>query len=271
MLYIILFVCAAAIIAIPFLLKKDRKLLIRCIFGLVITTVFFGASVLSITQMTKGFLTANYDELVVIAQGGEVEDGKVKYTKKIVFDPFSLEIDQEEEEPTKPSEATKPNEPTKPNKPDEGLEGFSSRTEEMVSEMQEGSTRGNILSSALKNWKNHPWFGVGFGANLPGLEANNGTYEMEYVVRLYTTGVVGIVILLGLMLYVGITPLQHIKKLQQGALFLVPITLAYLGAAMATISNPYIFSGFDYLFMIFLPVAYLNCCKTEASNNSDLK
>ena len=122
----------------------------------------------------------------------------------------------------------------------------------------------------MNNWGEHPLFGVGFGADLPGLILNSGAYEMEYVVRLYTTGLVGIVILLGLMLYVGIMPLRCIKKMQ-GELYLAPITLAYLGAALATISNPYIFAGFDYLFMIFLPIAYLNCSETQTSNIRDLK
>ena len=128
------------------------------------------------------------------------------------------------------------------------------------------SARGLLLKSVFTNWTKSPIYGVGLGAQIPGLPWYS--YEMEFVARLYTTGILGFIILLFLMIYLGVKPLCLIKKYRVSTKHIGPVLVGYLSAVISTLSNPYIFAGFDYLFMLFLPVALMNICILEAEENN---
>lgn len=274
-LLVVLLVCAAAVLVIPFLRRENRtRLFIRAVSGLVLTGVFIVAATSMVVTVSTQFLSNNYDAVLKVIQNRPEEQDALRYTDSLVFDLTGI-LPPDYEEPTEPgsSDATDPDDtdpsgqttkPTKPNNSQVGNEGIKDRYDSLLGEMGEGAVRGRILGSVLNNWTKSPLFGVGFGAQLPGYPGRpDGIYEMEYVVRLYTTGLVGVAILLLLMLYVGFAPLRHICKKGTQVCHIAPCTVAYLGAVVATLSNPYIFSGFDYLFMLFLPVAFLNSVNTE--------
>ena len=278
-LLVVLLVCTASVLVIPFLHKSGRmRLLIRAVAGLCITGVFMVAATGLVIYGSTTFLSNNYDDLLKVIQNKPEEQATIQYIDGLVYDLEGIiPPGQEDPEDSKPTEDTKaptetedppgtgkPTSPTKPDNSQVGDDGFKDRVTGLLGELNDGTVRGNILAGALGHWAGSPIIGVGFGAVLPGYVAGgDGIYEMEYVVRLYTSGLLGIAILLALMLFVGIAPLRKICKDNKYACYLAPCTVAYLGAAVATISNPYIFSGFDYLLMLFLPVAFLNSVNTE--------
>lgn len=285
---IVLLVCSAAALVIPFLHKSGRmRIFVRAIAGLCITGVFMAAATGLVIYASTSFLSNNYDAVRKVIQGRPEEQTTIRYIDDIVYNLKGITPPTQETVPTTPTNPasstdstetsttpTKPNSgtdsteasttPTKPSNSQVGDEGFKDRFNGLLGELDDGTVRGKILAGALGNWVDSPIIGVGFGAALPGYEKDGeGIYEMEYVVRLYTTGLLGIGILFALMLYVGVAPLRKLRKDSKYAGYLAPCTVAYLGAVVATVSNPYIFSGFDYLFMLFLPVAFLNSVNTE--------
>ena len=269
-LLVVLVVCAASVIVIPFLLKERRgQMLLRTVAGLGVTVVFMLAATGIVINASTGYLTNNFDAVLKVIQNRADEQTTIRYTSGLVYDLGDIEPPREEDpDCSNGAEESVPGtnqtgKPTKPGNEQVGNNGFKDRVDGLFGELDSGTVRGKILAGALGNWTKSPIVGVGFGAPLPGFEGpGDGIYEMEYVVRLYTSGLLGIAILVALMLFVGVAPLRKICKENDKMLLLAPCTVAYLGAAVATISNPYIFSGFDYLLMLFLPVAFLNSANT---------
>lgn len=282
-LLVLVVICALATIIVALLRKEDRKrMIVRSVCGLMITIVFIGCTVILTSNLATNFLNKNYDEIYETTfEHHHDASGKIKNVENVVFnlagtqkyiEMFGQEkvpVTEPNTEPNNvPSTETEPNSSTNPvTSPTEPstLAPFVDRINSMLGELTGDSVRGRIINGALKGWTESPVFGVGFGAQLPGYEKNAsvGIYEMEFVVRLYTTGIVGLLFLLGLMLYVGIAGINQMRKALSSLRMIAPCIVSYLGAAVATVSNPYIFSGFDYLFMLFLPVAFLNCAIRE--------
>lgn len=271
-LIIVLAICVLATVVIAFLHKGSyKKYIFRSICGAILTAGFVGIATITVADMATTFLNNNFDEIYQINYANKhSKHGQIKYVENIVLDiestdkyteMYSAEPDLNGSEtlPTDPSELQ-----TDPLKKS-ALQGFANRMTDLVSELMGDSVRGKIISGALRGWADSPIVGVGFGAELPGYptERGDGTYEMEYVVRLYTTGVVGLLILLTLLSSIGIISIKQMRKNQKIFYVLAPCIIAYLGALVATMSNPYIFSGFDFMWMLFLPIALVNCAIKE--------
>ena len=277
-LLLVLLACTAATIVAACLRKESRRQkLIRAVVGMVLTCVFLGISAVVTSNMATSFLEANFEEIYQATYAhNHDESGNIKYLDGLVLDVSETQkyqqmkdamnkppVEPENPKPTEPNVSTKPQNPS--------MDAFGDRVN-MLEDLTSSSVRGQIIQMAIKGWKTAPILGVGFGAELPGLEKEEGKgiYEMEFVVRLYTTGILGLALLLGLMIYIGVYGIRLMRKSKKALLMLAPCLVAYLGAVVATISNPYIFSGFDYLLMLFLPVAFINCAvKAEKESKAN--
>lgn len=275
-LLVVLIVCTVAVIVVPLLRRVDRrKLLLRSVIGFAVTCVFLWAAISLVSNISNSFLRNHYDAVLKVIHNESAEQDDIRYTGNLVFDLEGV-VPPGKDGLTDDPNQTNPNDPnhTNPTDPDKddtpGISGFKDRVDGLIGEMGGENVRSYILTSVLENWTDSPIVGVGFGAPLPGYESSgDGIYEMEYVVRLYTSGLLGLAILLALMLYVGIAPLKHISRYGEDMTTLAPCTVAYLGAVVATLSNPYIFSGFDYLLMLFLPVAFLNSIRKNKETGKE--
>ena len=271
-LLLVLAACVLATIVAAFLQKESRrKNVLRAVVGMILCGVFTIISVIVTSGMATNFLESNFEEIYQATYAhNHNKDGNIKYLEGLVLDvsqtqKYQQMKDSQDNHPSNPDNppATKPQNPS--------MDAFGDRVDDMVDELTGASTRGKIIKMSIAGWKSVPILGAGFGAELPGLEkeVGKGIYEMEFVVRLYTTGALGLTILLGLMLYIGFSGIKQLRKSRKALLLMAPCLVAYLGAVVATISNPYIFSGFDYLLMLFLPVAFLNCTvKAEKENET---
>ena len=293
MLLIVLTICVLATIVVAFLQKEYRKaIILRSVCGLILTALFLSIAAVTVSAMTAKFLDENFDEIYELTYKRQhTENGKIKNIKNVVLDikgtekyieifnpsidqidpvetpvepPIETPIETPVEPPVEPPIEMPVEPPVEPSRPS-GFQQFVDRIISLTGELTGDTARGRIISGALKGWKDKPIIGAGFGAELPGYEKEigNGTYEMEYVVRLYTTGALGISALLGMLLYIGVAGIKQMQKSQEKLHIIAPCLVAYLGAVIATTSNPYIFSGFDFLWMLFLPIAFLNCCMKE--------
>ena len=119
-----------------------------------------------------------------------------------------------------------------------------------------GDIRQQQIQCCLEGFKKNPIMGVGFGAIIPGyLDGTKWIIEIEYIARLYQTGIVGMIILLFCLISFSIYGMKFVKKSIYGYFTFIPPLVAYVCALFSTGSNPYIFSGFDFLFMLFYPLA----------------
>ncbi len=290
--------CVAVVIAACCMeAAKRKRYVFRALIGGVMTGVYMLASIGIVSTVSTNFLRDNYDSLIAVIQNRYEYDGDIKYLEGIVFDPLGyngdeillptdpIETEPTETEPTEtePTETepteTEPTETepfetdpseTEPSitEPDKQNQGFLARIQRLAAHLQKGTPRGEQMISVLENWPKAFWFGVGFGAELPGYPWNDGSalYEMEFVVRVYSSGLIGILWLLAQLAFLGIYGIRLLIRKKWTGGYLAPMLVGYLAALIATLSNPYIFSGFDYLLMLFLPVAFLNCAETSVEN-----
>jgi len=110
------------------------------------------------------------------------------------------------------------------------------------------------MIALLKHFTQHPFIGVGFGKGIPNNIANHEEpwqYELTYFLYLYQTGLIGISIFLGLFI-------SLFNKLNQIDLNAKAFALGLIGYLMASATDPYIISGFDYKFPILICLLYIS-------------
>lgn len=112
-------------------------------------------------------------------------------------------------------------------------------------------------SQLIEFWKyskDHLLFGVGFGEGIPSIIRSIEKpwhYELTYSLYLYQTGIIGLIIFFGLfsLLFIQLRKFSNFgKALSMGLLF-------YL---IASGTNPYITSGFDYKFPLLMLMLFID-------------
>jgi len=106
----------------------------------------------------------------------------------------------------------------------------------------------------LKHFTKHPIFGVGFGKGIPTHIANPEKpwrYELTYFLYLYQTGIVGISLFFGLFisLFIKLRKLDSVGK---------ALSMGLFGYLMASSTNSYLISGFDYKFPVLVCLVYIS-------------
>jgi hypothetical protein len=123
-----------------------------------------------------------------------------------------------------------------------------------------GLGRAIQFQALIKGWSESPLIGKGLGAVLPGIirsEEQPWSYELVYVVVLYTTGIVGV----ALYCYGGLWVLRQAGRMirdgDPGAPVLLAVLVGSIGAVLASATNQYLVK-FDGLWTVFLPIALIN-------------
>lgn len=124
------------------------------------------------------------------------------------------------------------------------------------------STPRQLQSIALFNgFKKYPLFGSGFGVGVKDSIRSSEKpwqYELTYNLYLYNTGLIGILFFLFLILYPFTRYLKLCKLYPEFTPYLSPAFISYLIVLIASASNPYFTSSFDFMWMLFLPIAVIN-------------
>lgn len=120
--------------------------------------------------------------------------------------------------------------------------------------------RSEQFYNLLHGWQESPFFGAGLGTSAPGnLRSDNQpwSYELSYMALLYHTGLVGTLIYAAAVMWIFWMGLKIIRSSHPYATYLLPILVGSASFLIANGTNPYL-EKFDYLWVIFLPVAFIN-------------
>ena len=120
---------------------------------------------------------------------------------------------------------------------------FAGDQAEGVNYRTENSTR--LLSEMLNH---NIFFGTG-GGSLP--------FEVRYVKVLHESGIVGLSLILFLSISIVWVMLRIMKRSPESKKIGIPILVGYISFLIGEFTNPF-FGSFDYMWMMFLPVAFIN-------------
>lgn len=121
------------------------------------------------------------------------------------------------------------------------------------------SVRGEQGEALLSEWAERPVLGHGLGAAASVVRSFDQpwAYELSYAALLFQTGLLGMAIYGAAVLWVFWAGIRIVRTLPASATVLLPLLAGLAGFLIANGTNPYL-AKFDYLWVIFLPVAAIN-------------
>ena len=122
------------------------------------------------------------------------------------------------------------------------------------------SLRRQQLHALLDGWAASPLLGAGHGAAAPGLVRSPEmpwAYELSYVALLFHVGIVGLAAYAAGVLWIVWTGLRLLRTSSSVSPYILPTLVGMLCFLIGNATNPYL-EKFDYLWVIFLPVALVN-------------
>jgi len=131
--------------------------------------------------------------------------------------------------------------------------------------------RNEQFHALIDGWLENPLIGAGHGAaaiDNKNLEEMQWAYELSYLALLFQVGIIGFLVYLISIIWMIIKLIQKLKKNQEYSIIILPILVGLICFLIANATNPYLLK-FDYLWVIFLPLAYLNaiCINNSHFNN----
>lgn len=112
----------------------------------------------------------------------------------------------------------------------------------------------------MEGWQDNPFIGNGLGASAHASirsDTQPWAYELSYMYLLFETGVLGSAAYAIGITWIYWSGIMIIKRGGAGAQFMVPTLVGLTGMLVANATNPYL-SGFDGMWSIFLPLAFIN-------------
>ncbi|MCF6317549.1 MAG: hypothetical protein L3J30_15040 [Marinosulfonomonas sp.] len=112
----------------------------------------------------------------------------------------------------------------------------------------------------INAWLENPIFGRGHGASAVEMIRDPDrpwAYELSYVALLFQTGLMGMMVYASAVLWIFAKGVSIMKRQPNSAGFLLPVLAGLVGFLIINATNPYL-QKFDYLWVIFLPVAIIN-------------
>jgi hypothetical protein len=119
-------------------------------------------------------------------------------------------------------------------------------------------------------WLQSPVVGFGIGAGLSDFVRSYDqpwAYELSYMALLYQTGLVGITLYAGAVLWIYLTGIRMIRAGHRFSSYVVPVLTGMTSFLIANATNPYL-AKYDYLWVIFLPVAVVNLWLVESRSRT---
>jgi hypothetical protein len=121
-------------------------------------------------------------------------------------------------------------------------------------------SRRDQLMALLNGWAAQPLLGSGHGAAAPGVIRSVDmpwAYELSYVALLYHTGAVGFAIYALAAARIGVMCYRIARSGWPDAPSLMAVIVGTTSFMVANATNPYL-EKFDYIWIIFLPLAFIN-------------
>lgn len=112
----------------------------------------------------------------------------------------------------------------------------------------------------LNAWSEKPLLGHGHGAYISELVRDPDqpwAYELSYIALLFQTGILGMLVYSSAVLWVFVKGVFIMRQQPESVGYLFPVLAALAAFLLANATNPYL-QKFDYLWVIFLPVAVIN-------------
>jgi hypothetical protein len=136
------------------------------------------------------------------------------------------------------------------------------------------SIRNEQFFAMLAGWERSPLLGAGLGASVPGFvrdEAMPWAYELSYMLLLFDTGLLGFIAYAIALAWIFWMGLVMIRSADEIGLYMLPTLVGMSCFLIANATNPYL-SKFDYMWVIFLPIAFINFwllkCRKSSGTNS---
>jgi len=119
----------------------------------------------------------------------------------------------------------------------------------------------NQFYALVEGWEKLPLIGNGFGAVASVIRNSQmpWAYELSYMALLFHTGIIGVLIYFLLILWIVINGVKISKNIYERQ-YMFPYLIGMISFLIGNISNPYLMK-FDYLWVIFLPIMYINYYK----------
>ena len=114
--------------------------------------------------------------------------------------------------------------------------------------------------SLVGAWANSPVLGAGHGAVAPGWlrsEDMPWAYELSYVALLFHTGLLGFLVYAAGVAWIIVMSLRIIREGNRLGLCMLSVLVGMICFLIANTADPYL-EKYDYMWVIFLPVAFIN-------------
>lgn len=133
-------------------------------------------------------------------------------------------------------------------------------TDRFKESVEENDIRPAQMRALLKGFSDSPLLGSGFGAGVNEVVADSESpwnYELSYVLQLYNTGLIGIIIYLITILWIYVMGVKILRDPHVKGSVVISLLVGMTTFLIANATNPY-FHSYDFMWVVFLPVAYIN-------------
>ena len=133
--------------------------------------------------------------------------------------------------------------------------------------------RAEQFFALLDGWQRNPLFGAGHGASALGSLRSVDmpwAYELSYVALVFQTGLVGLLIYCGGVIWIFWMGMKIMRSGHWLDVYMLPVLVGTACFLIANATNPYL-AKFDYIWVIFLPVALINTWLLDKDKTGDLQ
>jgi O-antigen ligase len=120
-----------------------------------------------------------------------------------------------------------------------------------------GGIRGSQFKVLIEGWQEKPLFGWGEGVGAGDKAEGSWAYELVYVARLFQTGIIGTILYFSFIFWIIYRCMIIINKKNHLSKITYSILNGFICFMIANATNPYL-GKFDYMWVIYLPLAIIN-------------
>jgi len=148
----------------------------------------------------------------------------------------------------------------------------ASMTKEFISAFQgqEASSGARYLQAASlwEAFTDSPLIGQGLGSAVDVVRSHtmSWAYELSYLALLMNVGLIGFLIYAGAVVWIALKGICLSRKNVEFAKLFIPLMTSLCAFLVMNATNPYL-GKFDYLWVIFLPIALINAYLTQQTKH----
>ncbi len=129
----------------------------------------------------------------------------------------------------------------------------------------EDPERPEQFTALMKGFAEYPVLGTGFGVGISDLVRDPERpwlYELSYAQMLFNTGILGFLTFAFLVFWICTEGIKILNRGRGQYEVILPLLTGMVGFLIANATNPYL-ASYDFMWIIFLPVAYINLVLLE--------